>query len=339
MPGGGIKPDSVVVPLDRAAESSAMSLLDDHDALGLGELVRSGQVRAGELIDEAIERAERVNPQLNAIIHRQYERARRDAERPELNGPFAGVPFLLKDYKAREAGEPYHMGVRPLRDLDYRPRTDSALALAFRRAGLIPIGRTNTPQMALMGTTEPELYGPTHNPWDLARTPGGSSGGSAAAVAAGVVPAAHANDISGSIRIPAALCGLVGLKPTRGRTIASAISDRPVGMNVEGVVSRSVRDTAALVDAISWTSPWWPAPALPRPLLDEVGRQPSQLTIGVWTEAFNGSTVDPASAEAANNAGRLLESMGHHIATAAPAVLSAPELWELARDAMAATAA
>ena len=123
-----------------------------------------------------------------------------------------------------------------------------------------------------MGTTEPALYGPTHNPWDLGRSPGGSSGGSAAAVAARIVPAAHANDISGSIRIPAAMCGLVGLKPTRGRALTSDVIDPPVGMNTEGVVSRSVRDTAALVDAITATSPWWPAPPLPRPLVDELTR-------------------------------------------------------------------
>ena len=244
----------------------------DLDATALGELVRRGDVKPIELVDAAIARTERLNPALNAVIHRQFERARRDAADAPLDGPFPGVPFLLKDCKAREAGEPYHMGVRTLRDLDFRPRTDSALALRFRSTGLIPIGRTNTPEMALMGTTEPMLYGPTHNPWDLDRSPGGSSGGSAAAVAARIVPAAHANDISGSIRIPAAMCGLVGLKPTRGRALTSDIIDPPVGMNTEGVVSRSVRDTAALVDAITATSPWWPAPPLPGPLVDELAR-------------------------------------------------------------------
>lgn len=316
-----------------------MSLLDEHDATGLADLVRSGDVHPQELVEEAIERAEALNPALNAIIHRQYERARRDAEQPVTGGPFPGVPFLLKDYKGREAGEPYHMGVRALRDLDYRPRTDSALARRFRAAGLIPIGRTNVAQMALMGTTEPELYGPTHNPWDLSRSPGGSSGGSAAAVAARIVPAAHANDISGSIRIPASLCGLVGLKPTRGRVTSSTVSDRPVGMNVEGVVTRSVRDTAALIDATSWQSPWWPAPVLPGPLVDEVGRDPGCLRIGMWTEAFNGSTVDIDSAAAATDCCRLLESMGHHVSIGAPAVLSSDELWELANAALGATAA
>ncbi len=226
-------------------------LLDDHDAVGLAELVRAGGVTASELVTAAIERAEERNPGLNAIIHRQYERALRDANGPLPDGALRGVPFLMKDYQGREAGEPYHMGVRALREIDYRPTTDSGLALAFRAAGLIPIGRTNTPQMALMGTTEPELYGPTHNPWDVTRSPGGSSGGSGAAVAARIVPAAHANDISGSIRIPAAMCGVVGLKPTRGRVTTSTVSDRAVGMNVEGVLTRSVRDTAAIIDAIA----------------------------------------------------------------------------------------
>jgi amidase len=311
----------------------------DLDATALGELVRRGDVKPVELVDEAIARSERLNPTLNAVIHRQFERARRDAAEGPLDGPFPGVPFLLKDCKAREAGEPYHMGVRTLRDLDFRPRTDSQLALHFRAIGLIPIGRTNTPEMALMGTTEPVLYGPTHNPWDVGRSPGGSSGGSAAAVAARIVPAAHANDISGSIRIPAALCGLVGLKPTRGRVLTSDVIDPPVGMSTEGVVSRSVRDTAALVDAITATSPWWPAPPLPGPLVDELTRSPDPLRIGLWTTAFNGADVNPGCVAAATACASALESMGHHVDVSAPSELSSDELWEAARLAMSASAA
>jgi amidase len=320
-----------------------MGLLDDHDATGLAALVRAGEVSPRELVDEAIERAETRNPALNAIIHRQFDRARHDADSSaaivDKTTPFAGVPFLLKDYKGREAGEPYHMGVRPLQDMDYRPTTDSPLALAFRKAGLIPIGRTNVPQMALMGTTEPELYGPTHNPWDLTRTPGGSSGGSAAAVAAGIVPAAHANDISGSIRIPAALCGLVGMKATRGRVTTSTISEPPVGMNTEGVVTRTVRDTAGMLDAISWTSPWWPAPRLTRALVDEVGAPVGALKVGVWTSALNGSSVDPECARAATDAATVLERMGCSVEVAVSPVLSSAELWEVAKQAMGVTAA
>jgi amidase len=307
---------------------------DDLDATAMAGLVHAGHVHPRELVEAAIERADARNPALNAIIHRQFERARADAERVDTSAPFAGVPFLFKDYKGREAGEPYHAGVRTLRDLDYRPRTDSQLALRVRAGGLIPIGRTNTPELAAMGTTEPQAYGPTHNPWDLGRSPGGSSGGSAAAVAARIVPAAHATDISGSIRIPSSLCGLVGLKPTRGRVMVSA-SDTPVGMSVEGVVTRSVRDTAGLVDLLTWRSPWWPAPALRRPLVDEVDAGIGPLRVGVWTDAFNGSPVDADSAAAATTAAGLLGDMGCSVDVSAPAVLSSEELWEAAKTAMA----
>jgi amidase len=320
-----------------------MALSDDQglagfDGLAQAELVRSGQASALELVDAAIARIEALNPVLNAVIHRQFERARAEAVGHLPDGPFRGVPFLLKDYKGREAGEPYHMGCKALRDIDYRPSSTAPLTMAFRASGLIPLGRTNVPEMALMGTTEPDLYGPTHNPWALDRSPGGSSGGAAAAVAARLVPLAHANDISGSIRIPAAQCGVVGLKPTRGRVVLSSY-DPPVGMNAEGVVSISVRDTAAALDAITATSAWWPAPALPRPLLDEVGLDPGRLRIGLWTTAFNHADVDAECAAAAEACGQLLESLGHDVAIAAPAALSNADLWAAARIAMAATAA
>jgi len=311
-----------------------LSEYDDLDATALADLVHRGEVHPRELVEAAIERAQSRNPALNAIIHRQFERARADAERVDTTTPFAGVPFLFKDFKGREAGEPYHAGVRTLRDLDYRPRSDSRLALRVRAGGLIPIGRTNTPELAAMGTTEPLSYGATHNPWDLGRSPGGSSGGSAAAVAARIVPAAHATDISGSIRIPSALCGLVGLQPTRGRVMASA-GDPPVGMAAEGVVTRSVRDTAALVDLLSWRSPWWPAPALARPLAAEVGAGIGPLRVGVWTEAFNHAAVDPATAAAATDAAELLAGMGCTVDVSAPEVFSGDELWEAAKTAMA----
>lgn len=317
-----------------------MGLLDEHDATGLADLVRRREVHPRELVSEAIARAEAVDPALNVIVHRQYERALRDAETVDLDGPLAGVPFLLKDFNAEEAGERFTMGVRPLREMGYRSPVDSALAVRFRAAGLIPIGRTNVPQMALMGTTEPDLWGPTRNPWDTSRAPGGSSGGAAASVAAGVVPAAHANDISGSIRIPASICGVVGLKPGRGRVIAGSAVDAPVGMASEGVVTRSVRDTAAIVDALTATSPWWPAPPLPRPLAEEVGRPVADgLRIGVWTEAFNGSGVDPASADAATATASLLAAMGHRVEVDAPAPFSSPELWEAAKNALGVTTA
>ena len=316
---------------------------DELDVTALADLVHRKQVHPRELIEAAIERVERFDPALNAVIHRQFERARADADRVDHDAPFAGVPFLFKDYKGREAGESYHAGVPTLRDLDYRPPTDSRFALRVRQGGLIPIGRTNVPQLAAMGTTEPTLYGPTNNPWDLSRSPGGSSGGSGAAVAARIVPAAHGNDISGSIRIPAAMCGLVGLKPTRGRVVTSD-TDPATGMFVEGVLTRTVRDTAALVDLLTDRSPWWPAPGCSESLAPVVGTDPGVLRIGVWTEAFNGGqiegvTVDGESVGAATDTARLLESMGHRVEVAAPAEFSSDELWQTARTALGASVA
>ena len=188
----------------------------DNDATGLAELVRRGDVHPRELVDEAIAAIEAEDGAIHAVVQRRFEQARDEARGPLPDGPFRGVPFLLKDYGAEVAGEPYHEGMAFLRDRGWRAEADSALAAAFRAAGLVNLGRTNLPELALMGTTEPVAAGVTHNPWALDRSPGGSSGGSAAAVAAGMVPAAHANDIAGSIRIPAADCGLVGLKPSRG---------------------------------------------------------------------------------------------------------------------------
>jgi amidase len=296
--------------------------LTDLDATAQAELVRNKIVHPRELVDQAIERIERFDPQLNVMVHRQYERARRDADGALPNGPFRGVPFLLKDYRCREAGEPYTMGMRALRDVDYRATSDAPLALAFRAAGLIPLGRTNTPELASVGTCEPEAFGPTHNPWGVDFTPGGSSGGSAAAVAARLVAAAHANDISGSIRIPAAHCGLVGLKPSRGRAIASIAGDARTRMNSEGVVTRSVRDTAALVDAISVSgSP---------PLLPFVGQPLPPLRIGLCTQAFSGSAVDPDNALAAEHCASLLEGLGGGVEISSPSELSDPAFWKAA---------
>jgi amidase len=306
-----------------------MGLLDDHDAVGLAELTRLGQIHPKDLVGEAIDRIEAIDPQLNAVIHRQFDRARRDAEAdPPPGGRFGGVPFLVKDYGAAEAGEPHHRGMRVLRDAEWREAADNALAVTFREAGLIPLGRTNVPEMALMGTTEPDAYGPTRNPWNPSRSPGGSSGGSAAAVAAGLVPLAYANDIAGSIRIPAAQCGLVGLKPTRGRVVIGHDIDPVIGMQTDGVVTRTVRDTAAALDAIadrSTTGPW-PPPPLPRRLEEEVGRFPGRLRMGLTVRAFNGLDVDANCAAAARAAADLLADLGHKVEEAAPAALYEPDL-------------
>ncbi|MGZ4678739.1 MAG: amidase [Ilumatobacteraceae bacterium] len=301
--------------------------LTDLDATAQAELVRNNEVHPRELVAQAIERIEQFDPVLNVMVHRQYERALRDAEYPLPDGPFRGVPFLFKDYRCREAGEPYTMGMRALRDADFHASTDAPLAVAFRAAGLIPLGRTNTPELACVGTCEPEAFGPTHNPWSTEHTPGGSSGGSAAAVAARLVAAAHANDISGSIRIPSAHCGLVGLKPSRGRTIASTVADARTGMNAEGVVTRSVRDTAALVDAIS-------VPGF-TPLLPAVNRHCPPLRIGMCTQAFSGSAVDPANALAAEHCASLLEDLGCSVEISSPSPLSDPALWKAAATVLA----
>jgi amidase len=296
--------------------------LTDLDATAQAELVRNNQVHPRELVEQAIDRIERLDPELNVMVHRQYDRARRDAEGPLPHGPFRGVPFLFKDYRCREAGEPYTMGMRALRDVGFRASSDAPLALAFRAAGLIPLGRTNTPELACVGTCEPEAFGPTHNPWDTTRTPGGSSGGSAAAVASRLVAAAHANDISGSIRIPSAHCGLVGLKPSRGRAIASTAGDARTGMNAEGVVTLSVRDTAGLMDAISVAGSV--------PLLPAIGKACPSLRVGLCTQAFSGSTVDPENALAAEHCASLLEALGCSVEISSPSPLSDPAFWKAA---------
>ena len=250
------------------------------------------------------------------------------------------MPFLLKDYGAAEAGEPHHQGMRVAKDAGWRAPADSAVTEAFRAAGLVTVGRTNVPELALMGTTEPDAYGPTRNPWDLDRSPGGSSGGSAAAVAAGLVPAAHANDIAGSIRIPAAQCGLVGLKPTRGRVVIGRPSDPAVAMNTEGVVTRTVRDAAGLLDAVTDAAIGpWPAPPLPGPLAAEVGVDPGRLRVGVCVEAFNGAEVDEGCAAAAMATATLLERLGHHVEQSWPRAAFEPDLLPDARTLLAVHAA
>ena len=238
-------------------------------------LVRRKEVKAIELVDAAIDRIERLNPTLNAVVTPMYDLARKAASGPLPDGPFTGVPFLLKDLLASYAGVRFTEGSAFLSD--YVPDHDSELVARHKRAGLIVVGKTNTPEFGILPTTEPRLFGPTHNPWDVGRTTGGSSGGSAAAVAAGLVPMAHGNDGGGSIRIPASCCGLFGLKPTRGRNpLGPDYGDMFSGLVAEHAITRSVRDSAALLDATSGPDlgdPYW-APPPARPFLQEVGADP-----------------------------------------------------------------
>ena len=242
----------------------------DHDGVALAELVRRGRVSATEVMEAAVARAEALEPHLNCFVHPDFDgalAAARETDAPDedvtdLATPFAGVPFAVKDLWLEWAGAPHSAGSRWVHRVGHRFATDAPLATAFREAGLLSLGKTTTPEFGITGTTEPALTGPTRNPWNPAHSSGGFSGGSAAAVAAGIVPVAHASDGAGSIRIPAACCGLVGLKPSRGRTRApSAALDVPFAFSSNFVVSRSVRDSAAMLDAVGLDAPYGP----PRP--------------------------------------------------------------------------
>lgn len=292
------------------------------DATAQAELVRGRQVTPAELVDAAIARADRINPSINAIVTPMYELAQAAAADVRRDAPFAGVPFLLKDLMAEYAGTPMTEGSGYLAG-HYVSSSDSELVTRLKRAGLLTIGKTNTPEFGLVPTTEPVLFGSCRNPWDLRRSTGGSSGGSAAAVAAGIAPMAHANDGGGSIRVPAAACGLFGMKPTRGRNpLGPHYGDVAGGLVAEHAVTRSVRDSAALLDATSGPAPGDPynAPSPERPFLDAVGRAPDRLRIAMTTVPLSGSDVHPDCVAATTAAARLCEDLGHHVEEAAPVV-------------------
>lgn len=297
------------------------------DATAQAGLVARGELQPIELVEAAIERIERVNPQLNAVIHPLFEKARAEARSPGLaRGPFRGVPFLVKDAVCTTAGDPCHAGMRFLKRHAYHAPEDSELARRFRAAGFVFVGKTNTPELALSATTEPLAYGPTRNPWNPERSTGGSSGGSAAAVAAGLAPAAHANDMGGSIRIPAAHCGLVGLKPSRARgTLAPAFGEYWGPLTHEHVVTRSVRDSAAILDCIAGPAVGDPytAPPFARPLREEVGAQAGALRIGLATAAGTQS-IHPDCVAAAESAAALLGELGHRVEPVRLPELDAP---------------
>jgi amidase len=298
------------------------------DLTAQAELVRCGAVKPLELVDAAVARIEALDPELNAVISPQFERARAQAVAPDLpDGPFRGVPVLLKDLGAYLDGDPVYAGMAALKRAGWRERGESHFAGALRRAGAISLGRTNSPELGILPTTEPASFGATRNPWRTTHSPGGSSGGSAAAVAAGLVAAAHASDGGGSIRIPAAHCGLVGLKPTRGRcSFGPGLGERWAGCSVEGFVTRSVRDTAALLDVVSGQSPGDPytAPPPARPFAAEVGVDPGRLRVGLMRRAPRGMAIHPECVAAVEEAARLLESLGHRVEESAPAAIDDP---------------
>jgi amidase len=302
-----------------------------RDATAEAELVRSGEVSPAELIEAAISRIEASNGEVNAVIHPLFEEGL-EAARGELpDGPFKGVPFLLKDLGAAFAGQPLHLGMKYLKERDFRAPLDTYLAERFRAAGLVTIGKTSCPELGILPTTEPRAYGPTRNPWNLNHSAGGSSGGSAAAVAAGMVPMAHANDGGGSIRIPAANCGLVGLKPSRQRiSEGPLVGDFMSGLTAELCVSRSVRDTAALLEAVHGPAPGDPyvAPPPARPYTEEVGADPGKLRIALWTETVIEQDADPEVVAAAEAGAKALEGCGYQIERPDMSVLQSLDMVE-----------
>jgi len=310
------------VTVTQASSVRGMSDLTWLDATAQAELVRTGQVSPKELVEAAIERIERVNPQLDAVIRTRYDEAREEASAP-IDGPFAGVPILFKDLGCTIAGEETAFGIGPLREI-LMPVT-SYLAAQFRRAGFIALGRTNVPEFGTTVTTEPKSFPPARNPWNPEHSTGGSSGGSAAAVASGMVAVAHANDGGGSIRIPASECGLVGLKPTRARVSQGPlVGEGWAGGTIDGAVSRSVRDAAAILDVISAEMPGEPyyAPPLPGRLADAAGTDPGNLRIGFADHAGDERYLDSPDCRAAVQAAvKLLASLGHEVEESHPAAM------------------
>lgn len=295
-------------------------MVQEQDMLGQAELVRQGQVSPSELLEQAIERAEALNPQYNFLAHRHYDHGRAAIARGLPDGPFRGVPFLLKDVEIYLAGTVTSNGSRFF--LGDVASESSVLTRRYEAAGLVIFGKTTTPELALRTTTESAAYGQTRNPWNPEHTSGGSSGGAAVAVATGVVAGAHGTDAGGSIRIPSSCCGLFGMKPSRGRIPPGPHRlERMFGFSTSHALTRSVRDSAALLDASCGIEPgaWSTAPAPERPFPAEATREPGRLRIALQT-AVPGAAIDPECVAAAKAAAQLCESLGHHVEEAAPPV-------------------
>ncbi len=284
-----------------------------HDAAGLADLVARREVSAAELLETAVARMAQVNPAINAVTLDLAEQARKTAAGPLPGGHLAGVPYLLKDLGALMVGTVTSTGSAMLKN--NVAAADSAVVEGYRRAGLVIFGKTNTPEMGLLPVTESSLLGVCRNPWDVSRTPGGSSGGAAAAVAAGIVPAAHASDGGGSIRTPASVCGLFGMKPSRGRVSFAPLGEGWGGASVQHAVTRSVRDSALLLDAVCRPQPGDPyfLPPPERPYAETAAQNPGKLRVAVFPGALACPALDPECAQAVQDAARLCESLGHHV--------------------------
>ncbi len=289
-----------------------------YDALGLAELIRKGEVTAEELLETAIACAEGVNPKINAIITRLYDFGREQIRNGLPAGPFTGVPFLLKDLLCSLQGTPMSNGSQAYRG--HISSADSETTRRYKSSGVVIFGKTNTPELGLMGVTEPKAFGPARNPWNTEHTPGGSSGGSGAAVAAGIVPMAAGGDGGGSIRIPAACCGLFGLKPSRGRVPTGPdFSELWDGATVEHVLTRSVRDSAAMLDVLSGPDDSTPYPMTkPASYLSAIKTPVHELNIGFTTKSFVGRQIDKVAVQAVEHAATLLQRLGHNVEEAHP---------------------
>jgi Asp-tRNA(Asn)/Glu-tRNA(Gln) amidotransferase A subunit family amidase len=292
-----------------------------HDATALAGLIAKREVSASEVMEAAIARAEQVNPAINAIVHKQYDKARKAVADGAPKGPLGGVPYLIKDLAFLEKGEPARLGSSLFKD--YVADHDSAYVTRCKQAGLVIMGRSSTPEFGLNPNTEPRLQGPCRNPWNLEHSAGGSSGGAAAAVAAGILPVAHATDGGGSIRIPAAQCGLFGLKPSRGRvSMAPDAGEGWGGLSVGHVVSRSVRDSALMLDCTAGTEPGDPyaAPTPERSFVEALARPAGRLRIALMLKDHRGAKLHPETEKAVRTAAKLCAGLGHIVEEADPQI-------------------